>query len=61
MININLSSGEMGNRTFYNITLRINNHKIKIILSEFDDIYDEGIYKAALIPELATYPSNFPY
>lgn len=61
MININLSSGEMGNRTFYNITLRINNHKIKIILSEFDNIYHEGIYKAALIPELATYPSNFPY
>lgn len=62
IININFSHEyEAGEVRHYHLTLRYDGEQIQILPAKSGEKYDEGIYLDALIPEIATYPSEFPY
>lgn len=62
IININLSK-ECGENEVrhYSITLRLDGEHAQIIPSKSGEKYCEGTYSEALVPSIATYPTEFPY
>lgn len=60
IININISKEDDKSIRYSNLTLRCDDGKLDIVPSEWGE-YNEGIYLDAMIPEIATYPSGYPY
>lgn len=55
--NINYSKEEKDSKDFENVSFRFNDN-LEVVFNRAGETYDSGIYKAAFIPDIATYPEN---
>lgn len=58
--NINYSKGKKGQKDYENVSFRMNDD-LEVISDRSGELYEGGTYKAALIPEIATYPEPLNY